>query len=276
MYLLIASATSWLVLLGSFWVTCATLPSPRTTTDLVVIALVGAATAAFTRMGLVSMLTLLLRLLPNGRLRSALSSAVVRAMPVVLRSSVLAAISATVAVQAAHAAPIDHSGYAPVPSSGGEQTASAPLRPHASAHPSAGLPAVGSPAVDPSWPTTPGDSSPEDGNDGDADSGPLDPGWPTAPVDPPESVTDGSDPRRSCPNSPTGPAENDSDGGDPSLPASVRVVSAGDSLWTIAADVADSPADIHDLVETIYADNRDVIGPDPNLIMPGQRLEILP
>jgi nucleoid-associated protein YgaU len=55
-------------------------------------------------------------------------------------------------------------------------------------------------------------------------------------------------------------------------------VRAGDSLWSLAA--GDLPADSSDaLVATrwraIYAANRSVIGPDPDVIVPGQRL-VLP
>ena len=59
------------------------------------------------------------------------------------------------------------------------------------------------------------------------------------------------------------------------------VVEPGDSLWRIAASVLrsngdDEPssADIARFWPTIYAANRALIGDDPNLIFPGQRLLI--
>ncbi|HET7172780.1 MAG TPA: LysM peptidoglycan-binding domain-containing protein [Nocardioidaceae bacterium] len=53
-------------------------------------------------------------------------------------------------------------------------------------------------------------------------------------------------------------------------------VQAGDSLWTIARSRWPA-ADAHqltELVEAVYARNRAVIGPDPNLIFPGTTLAI--
>lgn len=53
------------------------------------------------------------------------------------------------------------------------------------------------------------------------------------------------------------------------------VVRSGDSLWTLAAGdlpAAASDADISRRWREIYAANRPVIGPDPDLIVPGQRL----
>ena len=53
------------------------------------------------------------------------------------------------------------------------------------------------------------------------------------------------------------------------------VVRPGDSLWRLAAARLPSTAtaaEVCALVERLHADNRDVIGPDPDLIRPGQRL----
>jgi hypothetical protein len=53
------------------------------------------------------------------------------------------------------------------------------------------------------------------------------------------------------------------------------VVRPGDSLWTIAEDLIGtrvSDGDVARLVAAIYADNRDRIGTDPDLIFPGTRL----
>lgn len=70
----------------------------------------------------------------------------------------------------------------------------------------------------------------------------------------------------------------------PSVPESAEdtyVVRPGDSLWRIArrhleAELGISPssADINRFWRRIYDHNRDVIGADPDLILPGQRFEI--
>ena len=50
----------------------------------------------------------------------------------------------------------------------------------------------------------------------------------------------------------------------------VHVVGPGESLWSIAE--ATSAADPGRVWRAIWAANRDVIGEDPDLILPGQRL----
>ena len=53
------------------------------------------------------------------------------------------------------------------------------------------------------------------------------------------------------------------------------VVAPGDSLWSISQERLGpqaTPPRIYREVERIYALNRDLIGPDPNLIFPGQKL----
>lgn len=61
----------------------------------------------------------------------------------------------------------------------------------------------------------------------------------------------------------------------PSRRASVaHVVTPGESLWAIARrhSPAASDADLVEAVERWHATNRDVIGADPDLLQPGQRL----
>ena len=55
------------------------------------------------------------------------------------------------------------------------------------------------------------------------------------------------------------------------------MVQPGDCLWTIASDHLGpeaSEADIDASWRTIYDINRDVVGPDPDLILPGQNLRL--
>lgn len=50
----------------------------------------------------------------------------------------------------------------------------------------------------------------------------------------------------------------------------IVVVQPGDSLWAIASGTG--TADVPAAVRAWYRANRDVIGPDPDLILPGQKL----
>lgn len=62
-------------------------------------------------------------------------------------------------------------------------------------------------------------------------------------------------------------------------PRSAVRVRAGDSLWAIAEQRLGPRATVVDLVDDwhrIYDRNTDVIGPDPDLILPGQLLELPP
>lgn len=55
------------------------------------------------------------------------------------------------------------------------------------------------------------------------------------------------------------------------------VVRAGDSLWRIARDRLPrraSPADVAATVARVYAANRPTIGPDPDLLTPGEHLRL--
>ncbi|KAA1418789.1 hypothetical protein F0U44_09875 [Nocardioides humilatus] len=65
----------------------------------------------------------------------------------------------------------------------------------------------------------------------------------------------------------------------PTAPPEVHQVRSGESLWTIAEQRL-SPgaavADVSRLVQRIYLRNATAIGPDPDLIVPGQALDIPP
>lgn len=263
MYLLTACTISWFCLIGAFFTTWVYLPTPRSTTDLVVIIVVGTAAVLSSRLGVVSLATLLIRLLPHGHLRTIVTQFVLRTVPVMLRSSVLAAASASLAVHAAQASPL-------------------PVDTPVMDDPGASADRV-SATLDPGWPTTvPGDPPP-------------DPGWPTipptaAPGSPsshPESpdAVPGPTPSQSKPpkNAGSPGSATDADGTDDvsgddhagDSPA-IHIVGAGESLWSIAVNQPTSGDTAQDIVDDIYSANREVIGADPNLIMPGQRLEIQP
>ncbi|MDN5656263.1 LysM domain-containing protein [Brevibacterium sandarakinum] len=231
MYLLIACTISWLCLIGAFLTTWDHLPAPRSTTDLVVIIVVGTATVLFSRLGVVSLLTLLVRLLPHGRMRTIATRTVLRIVPTMLRSSVLAAASASLVVHAAHASPLP----ADAPSLDDHRVSVA---------------ATAAPSLDPGWPTAVPDDPPPD------------PGWPTAPPAAPPAAGPEPSPHQN------GPTTDDE--------AEVHIVGVGESLWSIAVNQPSSRGLTQDIVDDIYSDNRDVIGANPNLIMPGQRLEIQP
>ena len=264
MYLLSACTISWLCLLGAFITTWVSLSTPRSTTDLVVIIAVGTVTVLFSRLGLVSLLTLLIRLLPNGRMRSLVARSILRIVPTVLTSSVLAAASASLAVHAAQASPSPADDLTP--------------RDHwATAIAATALPAdaasadtensTSDPALDPGWPT----AVPDNGL-------PPDPGWPSAPPwDAPETSPD-HDPLPKGDDSSADDADETATAANERADedADVHVVGIGDSLWSIAADRPSSSATTQDIIDEIYTANREVIGANPNLIMPGQRLEIQP
>lgn len=62
---------------------------------------------------------------------------------------------------------------------------------------------------------------------------------------------------------------------EPAPPEPEIVVAAGDTLWSIAASADPDAGDAALLIaaQQLYDANRDRIGPDPNLIMPGTHLE---
>ena len=58
-------------------------------------------------------------------------------------------------------------------------------------------------------------------------------------------------------------------------PPDTVVVAPGDSLWSIAASRSGpraSVADVATSTEQWHQENREVVGPDPDLLQPGQRL----
>jgi hypothetical protein len=60
-------------------------------------------------------------------------------------------------------------------------------------------------------------------------------------------------------------------------PETDLVVRTGDTLWQLASNrlrTSASPRDVATLVEDLHRHNRKVIGPDPDLIRPGQRLAV--
>ena len=74
----------------------------------------------------------------------------------------------------------------------------------------------------------------------------------------------------------TRPREEPRTPADDPAPRTEVVVAPGDSLWSIAAAQRSeaSAADLARDVATIHRENRAVIGADPDLILPGSRLEI--
>lgn len=252
MYLLGLCATVWAVLLGGTAALWAGLPQPYSVSDLIVLVLASAATLAFSRLGLVAALGLILRLLPAGRMRMRLRAAALRWAPRTLASTLLAATAVAGSAQFAHSA--------------------------GPAAPDPGWPTVPAAPRDPGWPTTgPDGTSPGSDSGGGqppADSpdepGPDESAPDRAPEDksPDEETSDDRAPRDDGPRD--GPRAA------PDRAPRIHVVEPGESLWSIAGEFTDSTADQAELVAAIHAENRAIIGADPDLIMPGQRLEIRP
>ncbi|GAA3825764.1 hypothetical protein KACC15558_02030 [Brevibacterium ammoniilyticum] len=252
MYLLGLCATVWAVLLGGTAALWAGLPQPYSVSDLIVLVLASAATLAFSRLGLVAALGLALRLLPAGRMRMRLRAAALRWAPRTLASTLLATTAVAGSAQFAHSA--------------------------GPAAPDPGWPTVPAAPRDPGWPTTGPDGNSPGGDSGGgqppADSpeepGPDESAPDRAPEDksPDEEASDDRAPRDDGPRD--GPRAA------PDRAPRIHVVEPGESLWSIAGEFTDSTADQAELVAAIHAENRATIGADPDLIMPGQRLEIRP
>lgn len=128
----------------------------------------------------------------------------------------------------------------------------------------------------PAWPLTPTES------DRGAAAGAPDPGWPLLE----ETAAPGADGSGAGGSNPDDTGVDGSGVDDPPQDAhddgasgsgDQHVVVAGDSLWRISADrlPGAEPAEIAAGVQELKDANRDVIGADANLILPGQRL-VLP
>ena len=90
---------------------------------------------------------------------------------------------------------------------------------------------------------------------------------PTEPVGaaPPDTAGTGAAPAAPAPPRPRRPRR----------PQATVVVAAGDTLWDIAGEHLPAPVSVADVAAAWpawYAANADVIGPDPDLIRPGQQL----
>jgi resuscitation-promoting factor RpfA len=75
---------------------------------------------------------------------------------------------------------------------------------------------------------------------------------------------------------PRAPGAEDTEVGEPAKSVRRVVVKPGDSLWAIAAEILETsdPARIARYWPRIHRSNRHVIGANPNLILPGQVLEL--
>ncbi|SMY03283.1 LysM domain-containing protein [Brevibacterium sp. Mu109] len=246
MFLLALCAITWLALLGSSVSLWVLLERPLGASDLVILVLVTTAAAAFARLGLISLLGLALRILPRGRVRSWVSALALRWAPRLLGSTILAAVAVTGTAVTGSASDRVRDPSAEAVS------ATAALDPDR--------------APDPGWPTIPAD--------------PRDPGWPTTGPDDddrlgdPPPPTDPPDGAEASDGDGTADDADEADDRDGSDSPRTHVVTAGESLWSIAGELIGAGDSQAELVADIYADNRDAIGPDPDLIMPGQRLVI--
>jgi len=84
-------------------------------------------------------------------------------------------------------------------------------------------------------------------------------------------ATASAEPQLPVPARPVGTVSADSKPG--------LVVHPGDTLWRLAADrlrPSAAPTEVAALVQDLHLRNRGVIGPDPDLIRPGQRLAVPP
>lgn len=149
---------------------------------------------------------------------------------------------------------VDPSPAPPTPSSGAE------------AQDPAGPAPAGSTARPPSSESPPGDPAPRTARAHE----PTGPGR----AAPPRADDTDEDVRRQGADPGTGPATA---GTSPDPGSSPVVVAPGDTLWALAATslpAGATPREIQRLVESIHRLNRAVIGSDPDLIRPGQRIDV--
>src|SRR5699024_7312102 len=217
---------------------------------------------------------------PDGRVRSVLASFVIRAMPRLLASSALTVVSAGIAVQAGHAATQqDRAGPVPQPA-GGETLAEAPVDP--------GWPTISDPSPEPEARETDAPETQAAETETPDPSDPTgsrlpDPGWPTEQPDhpnPAKSPSPSAEADRPDDNGDSTPVPSESESS-PEAPEptpkahepTTHEVERGESLWSIAETFVDGPDEVAEFVADIYTANKSTIGPDPSLILAGQRLE---
>lgn len=199
---------------------------------------------------------------------AALVLAVVGTAPVL---AVLVLASTGDAAQAA--APPDRapagSSPAPAPPRGGPATSGAPGSAQPTGAPSSGAPSTGD---QPTGAPSTGDQPPGGSPTTDPSSSEADPGGPGSR----SAAPDASEPSP-APDASRGPDETAPDGGAQGCRA---VVAPGDTLWSIArgrlAATGPEPTDDQVAARTarLYAANQRLVGPDPDLVRPGQRLDV--
>lgn len=216
----------------------------------------------------------------GGRVVSLLA---VRFAPRLLRSRLLRSLAVSGALSASVLAGPALAAEEPVPGTRAVTAVESGPGIEASSTSTSGPGAAASPGASAAWPITA-----------------ASPAWPIAPPDEDPSPTTETDREsaeekkvedplsghtRDASGADTAPAE-DSGSSDTDPPreeaapddeeSSTVLVDSGDTLWDIATELdpgAETPATAR-LVELLHETNVEVIGPDPHLIMPGQRLEI--
>src|SRR5699024_8373781 len=112
-----------------------------------------------------------------------------------------------------------------------------------------------------------------------------DPGWPTERPkhsNPSQSSSPSAEADRAHDGASTPvPSESDTspEAPDPSPKAHeppIHGAERGESLGSLAETLVDDPDEVAESVADIYAANKFTLGPDPSLILAGQRLEIRP
>ena len=208
-----------------------------------------------------------------------LRTAAVRVAPRAARTALTAAVGGTLTA-AVLAGPALAS--SPSPAWPLTPTESAPAEPApAGSAPAQPAPVDSAPAESTPAESAPAESAPAESDRGAA-AGAPDPGWPLLE----ETAAPGADGSGAGGSNPDDSGVDGSGVDDPPQDAhddgasgsgDQHVVVAGDSLWRISADrpPGAAPAEIAAGVQELKDANRDVIGADANLILPGQRL-VLP